>query len=113
MARTFNAADAAFPEQFEAFLAEPRGAVEDVAETVREVIAAVRELGGSAVADYTAKFDELVLDPTLLQSDNVDIHRLAHACADDLKEAIDFAAARIAAYHEKQRPADHQFTDEA
>ena len=113
MARTFDARKASFESEFSAFLAEPRGAVDDVAETVRGVIADIRAKGGEAVARYTAIFDELVLDPTTLQSDNVDLHRLAHACPDDLKAAVDFAANRIAAYHEKQRPADHQFTDDA
>jgi histidinol dehydrogenase len=113
MARTFDARTPDFSDTFAAFLAEPRGAVDDVAATVKQVIADVRAKGGEAVADYTAKFDRLTLDPTLLQSDNVDLHRLAHACPQDLKDAIDFAAARIAAYHERQRPADHQFTDDA
>ena len=65
MARTFDARQSGFAEQFDAFLAEPRGAEEDVAETVRDVIADVRGNGGEAVARYTAKFDELVLDPTM------------------------------------------------
>ena len=97
MARKVDARIASFESEFSAFLAEPRGAVEDVAETVRDVLADVRSNGGEAVARYTAKFDELLLDPTTLQSDNVDLHRLAHACPDDLKEAVDFAAGRIAA----------------
>jgi histidinol dehydrogenase len=113
MARTLNARAPGFATDFSAFLAEPRGAVDDVAETVRDVIADVRAHSGEAVARYTAKFDGLVLDPTTLQSDNVDLHRLAHACPDDLKDAVNFAAERIAAYHQKQRPADHQFTDSA
>ena len=92
MARTFDARHANFEIDFASFLAEPRGAVEDVAATVREVIADVEAHGGEAVARYTAKFDELVLDPTLLQSDNVDLHRLAHACPEDLKSAVNFAA---------------------
>ncbi|MEL8056618.1 MAG: histidinol dehydrogenase [Pseudomonadota bacterium] len=113
MARTFDARKRDFPDVFEAFISEQRGAVDDVTKIVGDVIASIREKGGSAVADYTAKFDRLTLDPTLLQSDNVDLNRLAHACSDTLKEAIDFAAGRIAAYHEKQRPADHRFTDDA
>ncbi|GGB57189.1 MULTISPECIES: histidinol dehydrogenase [Henriciella] len=113
MARWIDATARDFDDVFQAFLKEPRGAVENVAETVREVIRDVRENGGEAVARYTSQFDRLVLDPTTLQSDNVDLHALAAGCPADLKEAIDFAAARIAAYHEKQRPDDHQFTDDA
>lgn len=111
MARWIDATGPDFAGTFSAFLAEPRGEVEDVASTVREVIADVREKGGEAVARYTSKFDRLTLDPVTLQSDNVDLHALAAGCPRDLREAIDFAAERIAAYHEKQRPQDHQFKD--
>lgn len=113
MARTFDARKTGFASEFAAFLAEPRGAVDDVAEIVAEIIADVHGNSGEAVARYTAKFDELVLDPTTLQSDNVDLHRLAHACPEDLKQAVDFAAARIEAYHARQRPDDLRFTDDA
>lgn len=113
MARTFDGRSAGFEITFADFLAEPRGTEQDVTNTVRDLLADVRGNGGEAVARYTAKFDELVLDPTTLQSDNVDLHRLAHACPEDLKAAIDFAAARIAEYHKRQRPEDHEFMDEA
>lgn len=113
MARRLDTCSADFDRQFEAFLAEPRGAVDNVVDKVRGILLAVEERGGEAVADFTAQFDGLVLDPALLQSDNINLHALASACPQDLKEAIDFAAKRIAAYHERQRPEDHQFTDEA
>ncbi|WP_084419466.1 histidinol dehydrogenase [Henriciella litoralis] len=113
MARWLDATSAGFEAIFADFLNEPRGQVEDVASTVREVIADVRKNGGEAVARYTAKFDGVTLDPVTLQSDNVDLYELAAECPEDLREAIDFAADRIAAYHEKQRPSDHQFTDAA
>ncbi|MEO0549487.1 MAG: histidinol dehydrogenase [Pseudomonadota bacterium] len=113
MARRIDARKHGSKETITAFLNEPRGAVSDLIETVRDMIADVRGNGGEAVARYTAQFDQLALDPTLLQSDNVDLHRLASSCPEDLKQAIDFAAQRIASYHEKQRPEDHQFTDEA
>ncbi len=113
MARLFDARLGVFAETFAAFLDEPRGAPEDVETVVKEVINAVREQGGQAVAEYTAKFDQLTIDPTKLQSDNVDLHVLARECPADLRKAIDFAAARIATYHEKQRPADKRFTDDA
>ena len=113
MARWIDTGGTDFKAIFAAFLNEPRGEVEDVAATVREVIADVRANGGEAVARYTAKFDRLVLDPVTLQSDNVDLHALAAGCPADLREAIDFAADRIAAYHEHQRPVDHVFKDAA
>ncbi|MCL4151019.1 UNVERIFIED_CONTAM: hypothetical protein GTU68_033171 [Idotea baltica] len=111
--RRFNSSSASFSDDLRAFLNEERGTGHDVAQIVKKIIDDVLERGGSAVADNTAKFDELQIDPTTLQSDNVDLHALSAQCPDDLRVAIDFAAKRIAAYHEAQRPADHQFTDSA
>jgi len=113
MPTRFNTSSADFDADFRAFITRPRGAAGDVAETVAKIIADVRASGGSAVADYTAKFDRLTLDPTKLISDNVNIHALAADCPSDVKEAVDFAHARITAYHSAQRPSDHEFTDDA
>ena len=113
MARWIDAGQGGFMEAVRAFLAEPRGEAEDVETTVRDVIADVRAHGGEAVARHTSKFDRLTLDPVTLQSDNVDLPALAAGCPADLREAIDFAAERIAVYHEKQRPMDQLFKDAA
>jgi 3-hydroxymyristoyl/3-hydroxydecanoyl-(acyl carrier protein) dehydratase len=40
----------------------------------------VKKRGGAAVADYTAKFDGLQIDPSTLESDNVNLHELAATC---------------------------------
>ena len=113
MARRFDASAPNFEATFADFLAEPRNTEENLGQTVGEILDAVRLQGGEAVADYTAKFDRLALDPTLLTSDNVDLHRLAAACPEDLSAAIDFAHDRVAAYAERQRPEDQYWKDEA
>ncbi|MFN7055865.1 histidinol dehydrogenase [Hyphomonas sp.] len=113
MARTFDASQPGFEDTLLRFLEEDRGQGEDVAAVVQGIIADVRARGAAAVAEYTAKFDRLELDPATLQSDAVDLKALAAACPADLREAIDFAHDRIAAYHAAQRPADHRFTDSA
>jgi histidinol dehydrogenase len=113
MVRHFDATKAQFDEGLARFLAEDRGKGEDVFGVVRDIIADVRKRGGAAVADYTARFDGLQIDPWRLESDNVNLHALAATCPPDLKAAIDFAHDRIAAYHGAQRPADHRFTDDA
>jgi len=110
-ARRMNAADPGFAEALAAFVSAPRGAVEDLGGTVAAILADVRARGGAAVADLTARFDRLQIDPVRLSSDNVDLHALAAACPDDLRSAIDLAADRIGAYHAAQRPVDHSFTD--
>ena len=113
MARRFEADAADFRDTFAQFLAEPRSTEENLGETVGEIIDSVRLQGGEAVAYYTDKFDRLTLDPTLLVSDNVDLHRLAAACPQDLRDAIDFAHDRIAAYAERQQPEDAYWADAA
>ncbi|MEO0882727.1 MAG: histidinol dehydrogenase [Pseudomonadota bacterium] len=113
MTRRFDTSVRGFDEDFRAFMAEPRGGDEaDLSGSVRMIIDDVRRRGGEAVAELTVQYDRLTLDPSLLTSDNVDLHRLAYACPEDLKKAIDFAHGRIAAYHEHQRPVDHTYTDE-
>lgn len=112
MARRFKASALNFADEFAAFLAEPRNTEENLSQTVGEIVDAVRLQGGEAVAHYTATFDRLTLDPTLLVSDNVDLHRLAAACPADLREAIDFAHDRIEAYAKRQQPEDKSWVDE-
>lgn len=113
MARQFDASARDFAEKFAAFLAEPRNTEDDLTQTVADIVQAVRTRGGEAVAHYTSKFDRLTLNPETLVSDKVDLEKLAGACPDDLKAAIDFAHDRIAAYSRMQRPEDKHWTDEA
>ena len=113
MVRRFQASSAGFNGEFAQFLQQARGTGEDVANIVTGILKDVQARGGEAVAEYTAKFDGLQIDPSTLQSDNVNLHALAAECPPDLRDAIDFAHDRIAAYHAAQRPADHSFTDAA
>jgi histidinol dehydrogenase len=113
MARHFDATKPQFDEVLTRFLAEDRGGGADVFGVVRAILEDVQKRGGAAVADHTAKFDGLQIDPSTLESDNVNLHALAAECPSDLRGAIDFAHDRIAAYHGAQRPSDHRFTDDA
>ena len=111
MARTFDASAPDFDARFRRFLREPRATGHDVAGIVGKILDEVEERGGEAVATHTAKFDELQIDPVTLTSDNVNLAELAAQCPDDLKQAIDFAHDRIAAYHRAQMPQElQQFT---
>ncbi len=111
MVARLNISNSGFDDRLKAFLARRGSDAGTLDKQVRDIIAAVRARGGAAVAEYTAQFDHLQIDPVLLTSDNVDLHALADQCPEDLKSAIDYAARRIAAYHEAQRPEDHRFVD--
>ena len=102
-----------FPATFRAFLNERRGSPADVDAAAAEVLEAVRTRGLKAVLDYTRKFDRADLTAETIRVTPEEIEAGAAACAPDVREAIAFAAARIRAYHTRQRPADQAWTDEA
>jgi histidinol dehydrogenase len=112
MVKRMNSADAGFKQAFDAFIAQDREGGADVAAVVRDIIAAVRADGLAAVKTYTQKFDGFALTDGNIKVSADEIDRAEAACdADDLA-ALDFAAARIRAYHEKQMPRDERYTDD-
>lgn len=112
--RRFSAADAGFTEAFAKFLSLRRAqGTEDVHGAAARIVRDVRERGGEAVADLTQRFEKIAIDPVSLQSPGIDLLEAAERCPADVREALDFAAERIAAYHAQQRPQDHSFVDAA
>ncbi|NBU27244.1 MAG: histidinol dehydrogenase, partial [Caulobacteraceae bacterium] len=110
--RRFRHADPEFFAAFAAFLAEPRGRPEDVDAAAAVVLAAVKADGLEAVFEFTRRFDRVELTAETVRVTPEDIEAGVAQCAPEVREAIAFAAARIAAYHERQRPADQRWTDE-
>ncbi len=113
MARRFDTTTEEGLAQFRSFLKESRGGDTDaqVVTAAAEIVADVRLRGGQAVRDLTQRFDSLEIDAQSLTSSDLDMDRLADQCPKDIRDAIEFAAKRIEAYHEKQRPEDHSFVD--
>ena len=111
--RRFDISDPGFDAAFTAFLDERRGSAADVDAAVAEILERVRTEGLSAVLDYARRFDGVELDETTIRVTADEIEAGAAACEPEVREAIAFAAARIRAYHERQRPADARFVDEA
>jgi histidinol dehydrogenase len=111
--RRLDFASPEFPATFRAFLNERRGSPADVDAAAAEVLEAVRTRGLDAVLDYTRKFDRADLTEQTIRVTAEEIEAGAAACAPAVREAIAFAAARIRAYHTRQRPADQAWTDEA
>jgi histidinol dehydrogenase len=65
------------------------------------------------VLRYTERFDRVRLDARSIEVTPREFQAGVDACPDDVRAAIAFAAARIRSYHERQRPADARFVDEA
>jgi histidinol dehydrogenase len=110
--RRFDFNAPGFDAAFRAFLDERRGSPADVDAAVAEILEAVRVEGLDAVLRYAARFDKVELDAGSLRVGPEEIARGAAQADPKVREAIAFAAARIRAYHERQRPADQAFTDD-
>ena len=110
--RRFSFTDPDFAAAFRAFLEVRRGSPADVDAAAAEVLAAVKADGIEAVLDYSRKFDRADLTAETIRVTAEEIEAGAAACAPDVRAAIAFAAKRIRAYHERQRPADQRWTDE-
>ncbi|MES2843589.1 MAG: histidinol dehydrogenase [Pseudomonadota bacterium] len=105
--------DAQFETGFAALLGMKREEAEDVDQTVAAIIADVRARGDQAVIDLTARFDRLTLTPeTLAFTPDEIAAECAKVSAPD-RAALELAAARIRAYHERQLPQDASWVDAA
>ena len=111
--RRFCFDEPGFQAAFSAFTEERRETPQDVDAVVREVVAAVRSKGLAALLRFAREFDKVDIDEATLRVTPEEIEAGAAACPADVREAIAFAAGRIRAYHERQRPQDQWFTDDA
>ncbi|MEW6595977.1 MAG: histidinol dehydrogenase [Pseudomonadota bacterium] len=111
--RRFDTREPEFDARFRAFLNERRGVDADVDAAAAEIIETVRKGGIAAVLDYTRRFDKVELSEAELRVSAEEIEAGAAATPVEVREAIAFAAERIRRYHQRQRPADASFTDEA
>lgn len=103
--------DADFEAQFASLLSMKREEAEDVDQAVAAIIADVRARGDAALLDLTARFDRMALTPDRLAFSEAEIDaEIAKVLPED-RAALELAAARIRAYHERQRPEDASWTD--
>ncbi|WP_170751473.1 histidinol dehydrogenase [Ruegeria lacuscaerulensis] len=102
-----------FELAFQALLSAKREDSPDVDVIVAEIIEDVRNRGDAAVIELTAKFDRLELTPDTLAFSAEEVAAAVAKVSDEDRAALELAAARIRAYHEKQLPEDHEWTDEA
>ncbi|WP_084864214.1 histidinol dehydrogenase [Salibaculum halophilum] len=105
--------DADFETGFAALLGMKREDSPEVDRAVGEIIADVRARGDAALLELTAKFDRLELTAEQLRMPAAEIARQAAKVPRAERDALDQAAARIRAYHERQVPADAWWEDAA
>ncbi|WP_170409970.1 histidinol dehydrogenase [Ruegeria atlantica] len=102
-----------FETAFKTLLSAKREDSPDVDAVVAEIIEDVRKRGDAAVIELTAKFDRLELTPETLAFSADEIAAAVEQVSAEDRAALELAAERIRAYHEKQMPQDQEWTDEA
>lgn len=105
--------DASFPRDFAALVDARRESDADVTRDVSNILRSVREEGDAALRAFTQKLDGHDLDDGGWSIPLADCAAAFDALDPVLRDALELAATRIRAYHEKQRPAGSDFTDEA
>jgi len=107
-----NAQDPEFETQFQQLLSAKREDSPDVDDTVAGIIADVRARGDAAVLELTAKFDRMDITADQLRFGSAEIDAEIAKVSDADRAALELAADRIRAYHERQMPSDAYWTDE-
>ncbi|WP_340249208.1 histidinol dehydrogenase [Sulfitobacter pontiacus] len=102
-----------FEQAFTALLSAKREDSPDVDDTVAEIIAQVRSKGDAAVIELTQKFDRIALTPDTLRITAAEVDAAVAEVSYADRTALELAAARIRAYHERQLPEDAQWQDDA
>lgn len=111
MPQFLNSADPGFDAAFAALLGMKREEAPDVDAVVAGIIEDVRARGDAAVIELTARFDRLDLVPERLAFSAAEIDAACAQVAPEDRAALDLAAARIRAYHERQMPRDESWTE--
>jgi histidinol dehydrogenase len=100
-----------FERAFADFLDVRREEEADVDRTVQGILADVRARGDAALLEYTAKLDRYETTAQGLKVTREELDGALGQCDPDTVEALKLARARIAAYHERQKPDDLDYTD--
>lgn len=101
-----------FVEAFDALIGDKRENAADVNTVVTDILADVQARGDAAVIDYTSRFDRLDLTPETLRVTADEIEAAHAAIEPELLAALETAAARIRAYHERQLPEGYDYVDD-
>ncbi|MDR1828650.1 MAG: histidinol dehydrogenase [Methylobacteriaceae bacterium] len=111
MPHLLNSRSPDFEAAFTRLLALKREASRDVNDAVRAIIDDVRLRGDEALLEYTLRFDRLPLTPERLRVGADTVHEATEKVPAPVLEALKLAKARIEAFHTRQKPQDHEFTD--
>jgi histidinol dehydrogenase len=113
MPQRLDAQHPGFAAAFAALVEAKRDDAADVSSTVAGIIADVKVRGDAAVAALTARFDRVDLDAAGWEIPATDLDAALTGLEPDLRAALDLAATRIRAFHERQKPQGNDAVDAA
>ncbi|HLY58530.1 MAG TPA: histidinol dehydrogenase, partial [Stellaceae bacterium] len=111
--RRLQSAASGFAREFAALADEIRETAAEVDGVVAQILADVRARGDAALVELTHRFDRHPVTVETLRIGADEIGRAVASCPAQQVAALELAAQRIRAYHERQRPADADWTDDA
>ena len=110
--KRFSSRDADFTTRLDALLAFETAQDESVDQTVAAILADVRTRGDAAVLDYTRRFDRLdVRCLAELELPHKALQQALDALPSAQRQALEFAAQRVRAYHEHQAASGWQYEE--
>ena len=110
--RRLNTALAGFDADLKALLALEAEQDTRIERTVQDILADIRQRGDAALLDTTRKFDRLeVHEASQLELPRVELEKALTSLSPEQREALETAAARIRAFHERQRVEGWTYTE--
>jgi histidinol dehydrogenase len=112
MIRILKFSDSDFDEKFAAIEGRGASAPAGVEETVKQIIAEVRQRGDAALFELTAKFDRLELTAESIEVPANELDAALARIPIDDRQALELAAERIGRFHAKQKQETWLSSDE-
>ena len=102
--KRLNSKDVGFREALLSSLSLPMADDEAIDSAVVKILATIKEKGDEAVLAFTRQFDRLEVENVAkLEIPRKDLERAYSSLSAEQKNALDIAAQRVRAYHEKQK----------
>jgi histidinol dehydrogenase len=112
--KRLSSTDADFRVRLDALLAFEGAQDESIDQTVAAILADVKVRGDAAVIEYTNRFDRLSATSMIeLELSQDELHNALNGLPVVQREALEAAAARVRAYHERQPLQSWQYEDQS
>src|SRR6476659_3852160 len=110
--KRLNSSTADFNEALDKLLAFEDAQDESIHATVSAILADVKKRGDAALLEYTRRFDRTGATTVAeLELEKSRLRKALHTLPADRRDALEQAAGRIRAYHEKQVSRSWSYTD--